>query len=89
MDEARKSNFHLMIRQAQVDEREEIEARTASGELATDVCIAVWVDGQIVGWGDDYGTFRVLPAPTSGGELERAGEALLEFAEIFYLAATK
>lgn len=70
--------FRLLIRAATLRERDQIEARTASGEgIASDACIGVWVDRRLVGWGDDYGTYRVLPAPTSAGQLEEVGENLL------------
>jgi hypothetical protein len=85
MTDSHTSDWDISLREARPSEREEIESRTASGEpIASDACIVVYLGDRLVGWGDDYGTFHVLPAPTSGGEVERAGEALLEFAGIFY-----
>lgn len=79
-----RGGFRIIIREAQPHERGEIEARTASGEsIASDACVAVWLDASLVGWGDDYGTFHALPAPTSSGDLERTGEALLAAAVEF------
>jgi hypothetical protein len=90
MTPAQPSDFRLIIREAQSHERREIEARNAAGaELGSDVCIAVWLDAKIVGWGDDYGSFHVLPAPTSAGHLELAGEALLAAAVAFWEAESQ
>jgi hypothetical protein len=81
------SSFRVVIREAQPHERREIEARSATGaNLGSDHCVAVWLDARLVGWGDDYGTFHPLPAPTSGGHLEEAGEKLLAAAVDFWEA---
>lgn len=82
---SRWPDFRFVIRDAELVERDRIEAGTASGEsLGSDACMVVSLDDKIIGWGDDYGTFHVLPAPTSDSELERAGEALLAAAAGFY-----
>jgi hypothetical protein len=47
------------------------------GPIASDACIIVRMAGCLVGWGDDYGTFRPLDARD---DLEEVGERLLEVA---------
>ena len=82
MSEKTPARFVTLI---QPCEPSEVQAHTASGEpLASDVCVGVWLDGRLVGWGDDYGTFRLLPAPSSAGRIEDAGEELLDAAGRFW-----
>ena len=81
------SDFRIIIREAQPHERKWIEARTAAGpNLGSDHCVAVWLGARLVGWGDDYGSFHLLPGPSSAGLIEEAGEALLATAVAFWEA---
>lgn len=87
-DEARA--FHLRICPASDRDREFIE--TKHGDLGSDACVCVWiyphsgdfVGSRLIGWGDDYGTFHPIEAPTSAGKLEAAGEVLLSAAQDFW-----
>lgn len=79
--------FRVIIREAEPHERREIEAWGSS--LASDHCIAVWLGGRLVGWGDDYGSFHPRCGPISAGRLEEIGEKLLEAAVEFWEAESK
>jgi hypothetical protein len=64
--------FRVSVAAAVDNERELIEE--LDSPVASDACVIVRIAGRIVGWGDDYGTFRAIK--DSGISQER-GEALL------------
>lgn len=62
-----------------------VELHLAPDEtIASDVCVGVWIDEKLIGWGDDYGTFH----PVIAGEA-RALAALQGRAETLLDAATR
>lgn len=84
--------FRIIIREAQPHERQRIEAQTGE-HLASDHCVAVWLGPDLVGWGDDYGTFHRIPVPGQrnlhDGVVEAQGELLLSTATDFWIAVTR
>lgn len=74
-------SWSVNLYRATSHQREHLEL--IHGPFASDVCILVEVDGRLIGWGDDYGTLRLLPAQ-SLGKVEDAGEELLATAARFW-----
>lgn len=62
-------------------ERDLIER--ANGSLASDACVLVAYGDQLLGWGDDYGTFR--PLSSIGRRVQQPAEDFL--AAVIELAA--
>lgn len=84
MSPTEQSDFRVMVRSATDQEREGVVERQHGAPLASDACVLVFLDGRTVGWGDDYGTFHLLPSPSLAGVIEEAGEQLLEAAAHFW-----
>lgn len=81
--------FRISIAPADPHERRYVEHTEASGRMATeslasDACVIVRLGERIIGWGDDYGTFHLLPSPSSRGLIEEAGGKLLVAAVEFW-----
>lgn len=70
-----QSYFVVTVRAASSVQRRVVEDRTG-GTLGSDACVIVKVGEELVGWGDDYGTFHPLTDPV----LASAGEDLLSAA---------
>lgn len=85
--ESARRAFGVVIREAEALER--AACGRTHGTLASDHCVVVYVDGRLIGWGDDYGTFHPIEAPSSAGKLEAAGEALLAAAQDFWEAEAR
>lgn len=75
------ARFRIILREAQDHERDRIIAQ--HGQLGSDRCVALWLDAQLVGWFDDYGSFHRLP-PAARGQLAPAAEELLIAATRFW-----
>lgn len=86
--QAGQSVFGVSVRAASDPERAHLERQ--EGLLASDACVLVRIDGAIVGWGDDYGTYTVLSEPRSiTAARKEAGEALLAAATDLWEAEAK
>lgn len=50
------------------------------GPFASDVVVLVAVDSNVIGWGDDYGTFRPFQVRHNDPAIVKPFEALIEAA---------
>lgn len=68
-------SWNFVMRSATQAERWSIEQ--GNGPLASDACIVLFYGGEMIGWGDDYGTFQPVSSLGRTAAVKLAAEELL------------